>query len=101
MEIKVIKDGKVLPGNLFISLEGDVLVYGKDKTYLCPTPYNGTLKGFIQEHGVNISGWASVETGNPYGSYEENCNLHALGLIDMDDPYHCMFQTKNKGLIEG
>ncbi len=22
---------------------------------------------------------------NPYGSYEEQCNLHALGCIDMDE----------------
>lgn len=86
METKVMKNGKLLNVNLLVSPDGEVLAYGADATYLAPLRYHGLEKDYFKSNSRKIDDWEEVDTGNPYGSYEENCTLHALGAINMDDP---------------
>ena len=87
METKMKVGTKLVAGNLLVSPEGDVLLYAADMTLLHPGLYNGTPEDFIKEVGHDASTWTAVRTSNPYGSYEENCFLHSVGAINMDDPY--------------
>jgi len=78
-------DGEgVVEGDLFINPKGQVLFYSGSCTYLSPVIFGGTPEEYIEDQGLDITDWTPVRTDNPYGSYESQCKLHELGLIDMD-----------------
>jgi len=79
-------NGMKIDGDLLINPCNEVLFYSagsNDNVYYYGV-YHGTEEQFIKEIGLNVSEWSIVSTANPYGSYEQQCREHALGIIDMD-----------------